>query len=424
MVTTAENERLTKVGPGTPMGQLLREFWTPAIRSESLEAGGAPKRVRLLGENFVAFRSPDGTVGFMREGCPHRGASMALARNEDGGLRCIFHGWKMNAEGRCIDVPSEPPESREAFAAKVPNKAFPAREAGGMLWVYLGKREKPPTFFNFEFHEKPAESVVRCAIVHGNWLQGLEGQLDSAHLGMLHSSSIPPAPSKAAGTVSYTTINTSPRFEFIDKPYGFREAALRDLGDGTVYARIREVVFPYYSFIPGVDGEPRLVVVVVPMDDEWSAHYYYYMSPFGPVPQDYLDRQLALTTPNSDDYSADMGDVTNMWHQDREAMKKGHWSGLMKNFTYEDFIIEASMGPIADRTEEYLGTSDLVVVRTRRMFLAAMRDVEAGKIPFGLDQNIDYSQIRSLAIRIPGDTDWTAIDTKNPPPHMVSQAAE
>lgn len=424
MVTKAENEMLTRVGPGTPMGEMLREFWTPAIRTEALEAGGAPKRVRLLGENFVAWRSPDGKAGFMREGCPHRGASMALARNEEGGLRCIFHGWKFNTEGRCVDTPSEPPETRAAFATRVPNKAFPTQEAGGILWVYIGRRETPPNFFNFEFHKKPAESLVRCAIVHGNWLQGLEGQLDSAHLGMLHSSSTTSGPKKSAGNVPFTTVNTSPRFEFLEKPYGFREAALRDLNDGTVYARIREYVAPYYSFIPGLDGEPRLVVVVVPMDDEWSAHYYYYMNPTGPVPQDYIDAQLARTTANSDNYSEDMGDVTNMWHQDREAMKNGHWSGLTKNFTYEDFIIEASMGPIADRSEEYLGTSDLVIVRARRMLMAAIREHQAGKLPFGLDKNPDYSTIRSLAIRIRGDEDWKAIDTLNPPPTIMDQAAE
>ena len=130
MVTKAENERLNRVGPGTPMGELLREFWTPAIRSEALEAGGAPQRVRLLGENFVAFRAPDGAVGFLAEGCPHRGASLALGRNEEGGLRCIFHGWKFDVAGRCVDVPSEPPERRDDFAARVTARHHPVREAG------------------------------------------------------------------------------------------------------------------------------------------------------------------------------------------------------------------------------------------------------------------------------------------------------
>jgi len=417
MVTQVENERLTQVGPNTPMGKLLREFWTPAIRSEALEADGAPQRVRLLGQNFVAYRATDGRVGFLDEGCPHRRASLALARNEQNGLRCIFHGWKFDIEGKCVDVPSEPPEQRDAFAARVPFKHYPVKEAAGMVWVYLGTRTTPPKFYDFEFHNGgPADSMVRCAIVHGNWLQGFEGQLDSAHLGMLHSSSLITDASRSKNSIDFSRVNTSPRFEFIDMPYGFREAALRDLGDGTTYARIREVVFPYHSFIPGPHGQPRLVVTIVPMDDEWSAHYYYQVNPFGPIPDWTRQRAMDGCMPNSDNYSEDMGDASNMWHQDREAMKNGHWSGITKHLTYEDFIVEASMGPIADRTEEFLGTSDLVVVRARRMFMKAMREFEdSGKLPWAVDEDTDYSRIRALAARFPIDLDWRTMDIHNPP---------
>ena len=211
-------------------------------------------------------------------------------------------------------------------------------------------------------------------------------------------------------------MNRSPRFDIVEQPYGFREAALRDLGDGTVYARIREVVFPYYSFIPGDHGDPRLVVVVVPIDDEWSAHWYYYMNPFGPVPESYY-RDVAIlgTAPNDDNYSEDMGGVVNMWRQDRRAMKSGHWSGILGHFTYEDFIVEESMGPIADRSDEFLGTSDAVIVRARRMLLQALREHEAGKLPFGLDQDLDYSRIRALSIRFPTALNWRDIDPLNPP---------
>jgi phthalate 4,5-dioxygenase len=417
VLTAAENEILTRVGPNTPMGEMLREFWTPAARSAALEADGAPKRVRLLGQNFVAFRATDGRVGFFDEACPHRCSSLALARNEENGLRCIFHGWKIDVSGRVVDAPSEPPERRAEFAARVPVAHYPVREAGGMVWVYLGKRKTPPKFFDFEFHTPPADSIVRCAIVHGNWLQGFEGQLDSAHLGMLHSSSIGPGQARRGDNSlsRFSRENTSPRFEFLETPYGFREAALRELSDGTVYARIREVVFPYYSFIPGEHGEPRLVVVVVPIDDEWSAHWYYYMSPFGPVPEGYRQQMLWGTSDNADDYAEDRGSVANIWHQDRSAMKAGHWSGVMRNFTYEDFIIEESMGPIADRTREYLGTSDAVIVRARRMFFDALRGHAEGKLPFGLDREVDYARIRALAITFPRGTNWLEIDPFNPP---------
>lgn len=178
MLSKEDNERLTRVGPGTQMGEMLRECWTPAVRSAALEADSAPQRVRLLGENFVAFRATDGRIGFFAERCPHRCASLALARNEDNALRCIFHGWKFDVSGEVVEVPTEPADRRAEFAARVPLKHYPAREAGGLVWVYLGRRATPPKFFDFEFHQPPADSLLRCAIVHGNWLQGFEGQLD------------------------------------------------------------------------------------------------------------------------------------------------------------------------------------------------------------------------------------------------------
>src|SRR5215472_5080568 len=151
MLKPEQNELLTRVGPDTPMGEFLREYWVPACRSAKLEADGAPERVRLFGENFVAFRATDGRVGFIGEGCPHRCASMALARNEGNGLRCIFHGWKVSVDGECVDTPTEPPERRAEFAKRVPVRHHPVHEAGGLVWVYLGKEKVAPRFYNFEF---------------------------------------------------------------------------------------------------------------------------------------------------------------------------------------------------------------------------------------------------------------------------------
>ncbi len=411
MLSEHDNERLTRVGPGAPMGELMREVWHPAIRSESIVPGGAPKSIRLLGEDLVAFRNADGTPGFMQRACPHRRASLALARNEGDGLRCIFHGWKFNSDGKTVDVPTEPKERCEAFAARVPIKTYPAKEAGGIVWIYMGRRETPPEVFDFEFHHQPASSLVRCAIVHGNWLQGFEGQLDSAHLNFLHASSIPQGPKSTSTMVSS---DSAPVFEIVEKPYGFREAALRKQPDGSTYARIREVVLPYWSLIPGNHGDPRLVVVVVPIDDEWSAHWYYYMNPFGPVPQWYIDGAMRGSGEDHDDFAADRGDASNNWHQDRAAMAKGHFSGILKNFVYEDFIIEESMGPIMDRSKEFLGSSDAVIVRTRRLLLQALDEHAQGKLPFGLDQKVDYRSIRTLAVRFPAGMDWKDIDLRNP----------
>lgn len=423
MLSKEDNERLTRVGPGTPMGEMLRELWTPGILSKCIDAEGAPYAFRLLGEDLVAFRNTDGSLGVMQKQCPHRCASMALARNEGDGLRCIFHGWKFNAAGECVETPTEPAESREAFAKRVPVRVYKAREAGGLIWVYMGNRAEAPPFYDFEMHFPPADALLRCAVVKGNWLQGFEGQLDSAHLNFLHRSSVPRRTGKR-NTLPMVLADSSPHFEFIDKPYGYREAALRNLPDGSVYARIREVVLPYYSFIPGLHGEPRLVVVIVPIDDETSAHWYYYLNPFGPTPDWYRKQALDRSGPDDMDFAADRGDASNTWHQDRTAMKDGHFSGLLKNFVYEDFIIEESMGPIMDRSKEFLGSSDTVIVRTRRMFLGALDEHAKGVAPFGLDSGIDYRSIRALAIRFPRETDWRQIDTQNPPAFEFPQAAE
>lgn len=421
MLSKEDNERLTRVGPGTAMGEMLRELWTPACRTEALESDGAPLRVRLLSENFVAFRATDGRVGFFDEACPHRCASLALARNEENGLRCIFHGWKFSVDGVCVDAPTEPAERRESFAKKVPVRSYPVREAGGMVWVYLGHREEPPAFYDFEFHTPPAEALLRCAIVKGNWLQGVEGQLDSAHLNFLHSTSTPSGPGAIQGLIQQAS---EPRFEFIDTPYGFREAALRTLPDGSVYARIREVIAPYYSFIPGGHGMPRFVVVIVPIDDETSAHWYYYLNPFGPVPDWYRENALRGSAPDHDDFAADRGGSENMWHQDREAMKDGHWSGLTKNFVYEDFIIEESMGPIADRSREYLGSSDSVITRFRQLLLHSVKAHEqTGALPFGAESAADYESIRALAIRYPGEVDWKDLDLFDPPEYTFEDVS-
>src|SRR4051812_46782504 len=190
MLSKEQNELFTRVGPGAPMGNLLRQFWVPAARSAKLEAGGAPLRVRLFGENFVAFRTPDGEAGFLEEACPHRGVSLALARNEECGLRCIFHGWKIGLEGKVLEVPSEPVGSN--LASKVRVRKIHVRDAGGVVWVWLGDGEQPPQFPNFEFTELPIENVIiRKGIVHSNWAGVLEGFLDSAHVTALHKSFLP-----------------------------------------------------------------------------------------------------------------------------------------------------------------------------------------------------------------------------------------
>ena len=227
MLGREDNELLTRVGPGTPMGEMMREYWFPVVRSARLEAGGAPERVRLLGENFVAFRSPDGQVGFIDEACPHRCASMALGRNEEGGLRCIFHGWLVNMEGQVTDCPTEPEARRDAFARHVPTRRRWAKEMAGMIWVYIGHASEPPPLPSFEWSNLPPEQLQpQRGLLRCNGLQALEATLDSAHVGFLHSRDGALRGSQGQRSEStFMRTHKTPRFEFEVRPYGFREAA-------------------------------------------------------------------------------------------------------------------------------------------------------------------------------------------------------
>jgi phthalate 4,5-dioxygenase len=418
MLNREDSELLTCIGPGTPMGQMLREYWVPACRSVKLEREGAPERVRLFGENFVAFRNADGSVGFLAEGCPHRCASLALARNEGDGLRCIFHGWKFSGEGKCLDTPTEPTDRRAAFASRVPVRHHPTHEAGGLLWVYLGKQEIPPRFHDFEFTRLPADQVApRRGILHCNWLQGLEALLDAAHVTFLHASSLVTAGARQMwGPESDYMLSTgAPVFEFIERPYGFTEGALRDQPNGLRYVRIREVAFPFFVLVPSPPGGQSSVVCSIPIDDEHTAQWYIPYNLDKPIDPNWQTARGIRDSGNPDFFNSDMGGPENMWHQDRKAMKQGHWTGIVgRGNAYEDFIVQESMGPIVNRTLEHLGSCDVVIVRTRHMLLNAVRHYrQSGQVPF-TSPSIDFAKIRAISIAYPKELDWRDIDPFNP----------
>jgi len=407
-LTLEQDGLLTRVGPGTPMGEMLREYWTPAVRSAALEADGAPERVRLLGENFVAFRATDGRVGFVDEACPHRRASLALGRNEDNGLRCIFHGWKISVDGKIVDTPCEPADRRVAFAAAQNVRAFPVHEVGGIVWVYLGKQALPPRFPAFEFTALPESHVdIRRGLVPYNWMQGLEAHIDSSHVGVLHSGFI----SKGGGAaqlrdLSLTMVDNSPLFEMDVTSYGLREGALREVGDGRTYARIRQIALPYFTFIPGAKGDVCSGRATVPVDDDWDAEWYIVYDPDQPLSAETLAGLYRGASQDPDDFTANIGTRENSWHQDRAAMKAGHWSGLTRNIPFEDFIIQASMGSRVDRSKEQLGAADAILVRVRRLLLDAVEAFQRGEPPAWQSADIDYPKIRALAVTFPRGRDW------------------
>jgi len=405
MLTREQNEMLCKVGPGTPMGEFMRQFWVPAVRADALEADGAPVRVRLLGENFIAFRATDGRVGFFDEGCPHRCTSLALARNEDNALTCIFHGWKIDVSGKVVDVPSEPPERRMEFAAKVRVRHYPVREAGRIIWVYLGKSYEAPQFPDFNFTHLPPEQVtVHKQVIGCNWFNLLEGQLDSSHAGILHKDNqtirATPGSQQRRGDL---TFDTGPRFEVKSTNYGLIEAAIRKAPEGNFYVRVREYIVPWFASVPqGAEGEDRIMTFAQPIDDTTSAHWDIFYNLSGPLKQQWPG--------NPEAFIGDFGTIENHFKQNRRMMKEGSWSGFPTT-RYEDAAAAIAQGPFLDRTREYLGSSDTIIIRVRRMLLdAAQRYFEKGERVFDFNHApIDWKRIEPVDATIPPAMNWNEL---------------
>ena len=407
---TEDNDLLTRVGPGTVMGRMLRQYWTPAIRGSALVADGAPVEVRLFGQSYVAFRATDGSVGFIDEACPHRGVSLTLARNEENGLRCIFHGWKFDASGALVDAPAEPAARREKFCATVKVNRYSTHEAAGVLWVFVGEGKAPP-FPQLELMSLPAEQVcIRRAVVPYNWLQGLEAHLDSSHVGFLHSGwtrqDTAHTEKKQREMIQKMLQDNAPRFEMDDTIYGMREGALRDLGGGVTYARIREVVLPFHTFIPAPPNAHCSSRISVPIDDETSAEWYVIYNSSTALDPAIIKAFFFNTADDPDNFAANLGDKSTSWDQDRAAMKNGHFSGLTKNLAFEDFIVQASMGRRYDRSREQLGSADAIVVKVRRMLLEAARAFEAGQPAPWNSGDIDYPAIRAQSVEFGAGKSW------------------
>lgn len=411
MLSHADNQLLTSVQGPAPLGAMLRRNWIPVLRSEALEADGAPIRVKACGQTAVAFRATDGRVGVLEEACAHRCASLMLGRNEGNGLRCIFHGWKVDVDGNLVDIPTEPdPERAERIRSRVKSVRYPVHEAGGLVWVYFGEGAPPP-FQQFEFTVLDASHRdIRMAIVPCNWLQTMEAILDSAHLGFLHSSSVAQsrdAPSQK--NADYWLQNPVPRLQVKPVPYGLREAALRDTPEGRVNARIREVVFPWHVILPGEPQCERQHIITVPIDDTSCLQVIVTYNPYRPMTREEIDTLWFDTHPDANNIAQGIPGRETNWDQDREAMKQGHYSGLTKRHVFcEDFAVLESMGPIVDRTKEHLMQVDLTISTVRRELLRALKS----GAPPAWEQagaGIDFSRLRSWALVVDSDDDWKQI---------------
>ena len=401
MLSKEDNELLTRVSNGAPMGRMVKQYWwIPVALSEKVIADGKPHRVRLFGENFVLFRATDGKLGFFDEACPHRGASLALARNEDNALRCIYHGWKFGVEGITVEVPTQPSNQAE-YCKHVPLKHYPVREEAGIAWVWLGEGEEAPLFPQLPFVGLPRENfTVFRQKVHANWVQGVETTMDSAHLGVLHQSWL-----VGFGDIEMSSANMAPVYHVMQRPFGFRYAAVREMKDKQSYVRTNSFVMPWFGIVSpqntALDGGS--VFFSVPIDDE---NIYYWQLTYRKGEKLVPNKTHHFTNP--DDWPPlPPGGAEDNWGQDREAMKGGHFTGFTQMLGTEDFAVIMSMGPISDRTKEFLGAGDGAVLAVRRCLLQAVREFLDGKVPeLARHEVIDYGSAIPKAVVVAEGEDW------------------
>jgi len=410
MLTREDNAKLTQVGPGTPLGTFFRRYWIPAAKLEELgEAGGAPVRVRLLGEDLVAFRDPAGKAGLMDEFCPHRRASLFYGRNEEGGLRCLYHGWKMAHDGRILETPAEPKESK--LAANLCHRAYPVREAGGLLWTYMGPRELEPPFPNFPWLGLPASQLLVVKMYQdNNYLQGLEGDLDPAHPNYLHRDFELEKDKSWAGagwqSIANLMADGAPQIICEETPYLMRVGAIRRTSDPKVhYVRTTEWVAPFYTYIATGPHESQLFKAWHPIDDERCFTFYIHFHPKQAlnVPAIYANWGHRAEPP----HYRTAHTLANHHLQDRRKMKTVNYSGV-DGAAIQDRAVQESMGPICDRTQEHLGTSDKAVIFYRRLILRKLQEMEAGKPMPATDPMLDF-QHRTGSWYMPADADWRTV---------------
>jgi len=420
MLSPEDNELLCRVEGDAPMGRLMRAHWIPACLSEEVaERDGPPVRVRLLGEELVAFRDTSGRLGVLDEHCPHRRASLALGRNEECGLRCLYHGWKIDVEGNIVDRPSEPATAGVDRRGK--HRTYPCRESGGFVWVWMGDAETPAVFNPPAWAPSPdiRTSIVKMH-VNCNWAQVLEGAIDSAHSSNLHSTDMVPV-SLDDGTAQQEwrrpSIDKAPRLHVERTSWGFRYAAVRHpLESATThdYLRITLFVAPFTVLIP---PNPRynLAILNIPQDDTHTMFYFIAWSRGPGIAQDDwrkfcgaevgidVDRQFRSVRTKDNDYL-----------QDRQAMMRGNHTGIV-GIPNQDMAMWETMGPIADRSKERLGVSDVAIVHFRRIMVDAARAVRDGGAAIGTGPGaVPHVALASFAGIVPKATDWRTLGAVTP----------
>lgn len=409
MTNATENEYLCRVGPGTPMGNMMRRFWHPVCTTGQLaEPGGKPLRVTLLGEKLVAFRDTKGKVGVLGEFCMHRRASLALGRVEDCGLRCIYHGWKFGADGEVLDIMNHPDPN---YRKRMRQKAYPVEEAGGIVWAYMGAQQHRPPLPRFPFLELP--ETHRHAIrvnISCNYLQTVEGGLDSSHVGILHSDIARAAWNSGEGAGLLQSNDTAPRLEIEDTEFGYHYAAIRIAEERSALENVRIVPFimPYIRIIPGTKNSTAVSMVFeVPADDTHTSTFIVAYDPAQAINVAATYRILGIDDEKI--YDRERCSLNLNWdnglQQDRSSMSSS-WTGL-RGIEIEDAVVALSMPPISDRENENLVPADAAIVRMRRRLLESARRVERGEDPLGL--SADASRFTAIDADLPHGKHWRTL---------------
>jgi phthalate 4,5-dioxygenase oxygenase subunit len=433
MLTTEENDLLCRVENQAPMGQLMRRHWIPVCLTEEVpEPDGTPVKARILGEDLVVFRDTNGKVGVMDEYCPHRRASLVFGRNEECGLRCLYHGWKMDVEGNVVEMASEPGAS--ALKDKVKHRAYAVHEWAGWVWSYMGPRnaadnsvpafEPPPYAPTANVRVSIAKAILPC-----NWAQVLEGAIDSAHSSSLHSSDFVPA-RVAAGEANAKqwlrpSTDKSPRLQIQHTAYGFRYAALRrPISNAATHEYVRTTVFvaPFAVLVPP-NNLYNVANINVPVDDTHTAFYFIAWGDAATTPateewRKFLGQTVGV---DLDERYRPKRNVENMFWQDRQAMKAGNFTGI-KGFPNQDIAMWVTMGPIADRSQERLGASDQAIVEFRKQMVDAARSFADGAPAIGTGTAQVPQGVCSFQAVMPKTTDWRTIHSAGDIAAAVSAA--
>jgi phthalate 4,5-dioxygenase len=386
MLNAADNELLTRVGPDAPMGQWLRRFWTPLMLAEKLGGPDSePIETRMYGEDILVFRDSQGRTGAIQPLCPHRQAPLVYGRNEDSGLRCIYHGWKFDVNGVCVDMPNEPADSD--FKHKVRPVSYPLVEKAGVIWIYMGPKHLQPEIPDMEWMRVPeSHRNVSKFNVEGNWVQAMEGDVDSSHVGFLHKDmSTLRNPKTAIPEQRYQALDRAPRWIIQPTDSGMMIAARRNAEEDSYYWRINQVYFPFYTLVAGpLDQSKFLMHIWVPRDDGHCDVWTAFWKPKVPMSAEERAEMFGGPRPHVGTFNPKTGGLfgnkDNHFFQDRQLQKKDTFSGI-RGIREQDAAMTVGMGAIVDRTKEHLGTADMAVIALRRILIREAKNMAKGEEP-------------------------------------------